>query len=476
MGILSKIFGKSASKPYSSERHFMSAEKTADNKSQWAWADKESDINQTLINQLAIVRGRVNYVHKNNGLIDSAVETIAKDVVGDDGPNFQFYSDTNPEFAKRAEAYCKKWFDGPIDISGYHYGVDVLKQIIKEQFINGEYLSIDTQDNTVKDGPRFRVQIVDPRRLDTPARPYHPERMFMGILYDAAGVKPVSFWIRETNPGIRMTWEYKEYSAKNITHVYTLKYAEQRRGYPWLAPVLQTVQDLSDYNREVLEAMRIAARFAAILTAMNEDAQEFEVPEIMSLDVNKVMFTAPPGWDVKQLQPGQPAALYKEYLDERLREICAPLGMSLMTFTKDARRYNYSSARVDLQDYNTTIKSMQKQIERKALRKWLDIVIREGVLSNAIPPMPDDFHYKCIWPKRPHVDPQKEATADKINLENGTTTRTKIAAQNGDDYSEIVEEQKKEQDLREQYGIELIQSAEPATTLEDTDDANQDDD
>jgi capsid protein len=55
------------------------------------------------------------------------------------------------------------------------------------------------------------------------------------------------------------------------------------------------------------------------------------------------------------------------------------------------------------------------------------------------------------------VDPYKDQLANTEGLGNRTTTRTAIAAEQGNDFEDILAELAREKDLAAQYGIELEQ-------------------
>lgn len=430
------------------KRHFTAAENHPDNAAQWAWARSDATFNQSVRLELDTLRKRVQHVINNNGFADGAADDVALDVVGPSGPNLQCKS-ANSKYNKLVESYWKNWYENPIDSTGQWDGVDVTQMIIREQFRTGEFLAAEINSRNA-----YKLQLLDSSRLRTPRDMIDSDTLYMGIEH-AIGGPATRYWIQETMDGLTYKYKYQSYDAKNIIHLYRPKAVEQRRGIPWWSSVLQIMKDLHDYDDEVLNAMRLAARMAAVLQSASEDADTFENPEAFSLDFNNAAMTMPPGWTIEQLTPRQPAAQYREFRDERLREWGRASGMPLMHLKKDASGYNYSSARFDGQSYNKVIKKLQAWIGRRFMNRLYTTVLREGVLSGALPRPPRDLHHVWVWPSMPHVDPLKEAMADKVRLETQTTTRANVAAEHGDDYNEIVEQLEKEQELRKTHGVEL---------------------
>jgi capsid protein len=71
----------------------------------------------------------------------------------------------------------------------------------------------------------------------------------------------------------------------------------------------------------------------------------------------------------------------------------------------------------------------------------------------------DSLHKPKFIPRSwPWVDPQKDITANILALDNLLTTRTDLAAEQGEDFEEILIRCKEEQELMKKYGVQPIKT------------------
>jgi len=176
---------------------------------------------------------------------------------------------------------------------------------------------------------------------------------------------------------------------------------------------------MRDWDRDVMQAMRMAAMLALFWYTEDADAKPQSVTGSMDLE-SGTMATAPPGYKPQQLNPAQPGQQYNVFRDAKLAEIGRPAGMPLMLVNLDSSKHSYASARFDDQTYRKTIESRQNRQEKRIVRPCLYAVMRESELLGLIPRRPAKVQYRFVWAKRPHVDPGKESSAIHQRMEDGT--------------------------------------------------------
>src|SRR5690606_29907051 len=113
------------------------------------------------------------------------------------------------------------------------------------------------------------------------------------------------------------------------------------------------------------------------------------------------------------------------------RELGRPINMPLMMVRLGSEEHNYSSARFDGQIYQRGIACVQASRLERPLNRCVNEVAREAELARQLPPRPADVSYRWLHNKPPHVDPAKEANAEKTYLENGTVTLEEALAAQG---------------------------------------------
>jgi capsid protein len=296
----------------------------------------------------------------------------------------------------------------------------------------------------------LRLLPIDPRRLVQPADRAQASRTNLGIKRTKQG-KPLTYYIAdESGRG-----SSDSISARNMIHQFEIKEPGQARGIPWLASVLQVIADLRDYDAEVLDAARQATYWAIALTTTHPNVDPLVQSETTEIE-KRTIATMPPGWNATPMTPPQPSTNYVDYRGERMRDIGRPRQMPAMLVRLDSSKHNYSSARFDSQMYNRGNSRSQAWFERNTLNALVEDVTREGELTKAISAKrPEFFELFWIWPKPPHVDPVKEALAERIRLKNRTLSLTDALAVHNKDFDAHVEQLKTEEEAFEEAGVAL---------------------
>jgi capsid protein len=318
-------------------------------------------------------------------------------------------------------------------------GATLLKLWVRSLWKQGAFLAQLITDEYA-DGPvKMRVRPLHTRRLGTPAQLAGNALVYHGVEYDAIG-RPVRYWIQQQQgigTGYVNVTAYDPIPADLIIHEYVRDEEDQGLGDPWLSPSLQAAADLRDYDDTVQDAARQLADNTPLLKATGQDVVTWTNPETFTRE-RRVVPMLPPGWEAQFPVATQPAAQYPDYRGERMREFGRPVGMPLMLIRHDTSKHNYSSARFDSQVYDRAVAGIQYWLSGSessygTLNRLLDEIAREARFS--IPELrtrPPRVIYEWTWPKRPHVDPSKEASGDKIALETGTVTEIDVLALRGE--------------------------------------------
>lgn len=448
-------FSRLAGSPYGEKdmtiRRWESADTDRLNEKHWSSA-KTTWINQDIIAKLDVLRQRCAYEAANNPFVEGVINTHITDIVGANGPTLQIHSD-DTAFSDAAEAVWRAWWRLP-DINYKYSGADILAQWIRSCWVNGEYLTqmLYMRPNETSRST-LRLLNLDPRRLQTPTTSARGDRIMMGVERDANG-RALAYYITAEPVGeLDITnIETTRITAPFMLHGFRPLEPGQARGIPWLAPALQMIADMRDYDAQVLDAARAAADNAVLLTTKHEDAAFVEYDGSVEIE-RRTISTMPPGWEATQLRPEHPMVNYIEYRAERLREIGRMVSMPLMMVRLDSANHNYSSARFDAQVYHRSNAVLKAWLQKDALDTLARKVFNERIAAGELQPLPKDFQLSWTWPTAPHVDPTKEATAEKLRLANGTTTLTNACAEHGLDFEQVVEQRKKEIELLKAAGL-----------------------
>lgn len=414
------------------------------NESHWAKA-RDVSINDYIAAQLPTARARSRFEARNNPFVDGVINTYQIAITGFSGPSLQVQS-SSKRFNSALEKAWDQWWAMP-DLNGELSGADIINLDVAGFLTAGEAIhAIVMQDSEP------RLNTIDPRRLST-AYFNAGNRLIGGIQVDANG-KPQKYFVEQPNIGTPHVGNPIEYDAEQIIHLFKKKEPEQLRGMPWLASCMQAMADLADYDAQVLDAARAAAMTGLYYHTNEVGVEQKEYTGVWEMERGLVQFV-PPGYDVKQISPGQPAAAYTDYQKARLRELGRPINMPLMMILLDSANHSYSSARFDGQVYNLGAQSIRCWLERVLLDRLVRLIAKTESLMGGIPQRPE-FTTRWQWPTPPHVDPTKEAEASSERLRNQTSTLRDECAMFGRDYEEVIAQQAKENELRKAAGLPPI--------------------
>jgi lambda family phage portal protein len=241
-----------------------------------------------------------------------------------------------------------------------------------------------------------------------------------------------------------------------------------------------------------LVAARIAACFALLVKTENNaygaaDARKSDTnssgQQIESLEPGMIKYLNS-GEEVTQVTPQRPGGSFEPFVDRILRAISASLNLPYEIVAKDFSKTNYSSARAALLEARQYFQMRQDWLARKFCAPVYSLVIEEAYLTGMLPisgfyKQPNAWS-KSRWtaPGWKWVDPLKEAEASIKAINAGITTHAEIAAMQGNDWQEQIDQLAREEvyikNLEVEKGITIRKSEKPATSTAGGEQNNQD--
>ena len=419
------LAASSAPEPPVSLRRWDAARTTRHNASHWCSVNNEGINSALTAGKLATLRSRCAYEAANNGIIEGMIRRYCADVSGAEGPTLQVRT-SNKTYADALEMLWWKWTQR-MDLRGRLHLPDMLQLWTRSMFLNGEFFAIRVNDDRdSNDIPRLRLQNIDPRRIGGEVSSTGAD-IFMGIKIDEY-TRPLAYFVEGYRDVLIQKIERKEYPAAQVIHGFDEQEPEQLRGVPWLAPVLQDIADIRDYDQAVLDAAKAMANHCISMELTAEGLQAGEMtPVDLGNDVLDIprdsVFFAPAGYRAVGLPATQPTTNYIDHRRERLQDVGACRGIPMLKLLGNASDHNYSSARLDSQDYWTGIAQYRGWLQRMALDALVLEVASEGGQMGLLPGAPpEDLELVWTWTAAPHVDPTKEANAQETLMGLGLQT------------------------------------------------------
>jgi len=411
-----------------------------------------AEINQILAQKLDKIITRATYESRANPVIDGTINNHGNDCIGSNGPTLQVSSKSSAWNNTAEEIWAG--VSNEITGCGEMSMADLLKQDIRQLWSTGGILSQYVNDNDATTFCKQRLHPIPIQRLYSGY--FSTDDTMLGITRNKMG-RPTKYHVLES--GIEVTSVYRlainpvEIPAKDIQHVYFKHEPQQWRGYPWLSSCLQAIAELGEYDTAVLDAAKVAAMMAVLFYNTRDDVDSEENPGDIQIK-RQSGIKVPTGWQPYALNSNQPTANHVEFRSDRLRDLGRPVGMPLMSIQRDASRHNYSSARFDGQGYFRANQSVQSFLERRRINPFVKLILTEAMLRGILPYRDlNSVSLTWIWPQPPHVDPVKEAMAQRIQMENKTLSPQRACLANNVDFDTICEEWKKANEILVSNGL-----------------------
>ena len=457
-------------------------------------------VNADLDGSLPVLRARARALAANNEHGRRFLTLVANNVVGRQNPKLQVRAMRdlrNPAVAttldKAAndtiEIHWERW-GRTCDISGRHKTLySLLRTTVKGVARDGEALIRIVRNRNLPYGMALQTLEAD-RLVDTlNARLDNGNIIRQGVEVDST-LRPVAYYIRTSHPGENyasmQSNDTERVPAGDIYHLFTPERAEQVRGITWFHAVILRGSVIHAFE----EAAVIAAQIGASKIAALERADDS--PDIIGgmadgivggLPQIKVeageMFELPPGYKLNSWNPDYPHANFESFLKACLRGLAAGLDVSAHNLTGDMNEVNYSSARIAELGERDTWKTLQDWLitsfVQPVYEEWLAVNLLSGNITFEISgkAIPADRYEKFRNASRfqgkrwQWVDPAKEADANEKLLANGLTSRTRLCAEQGEEFDDIIDELAAEQEMMIAAGLSTSNETPPAADPEE---------
>jgi lambda family phage portal protein len=333
------------------------------------------------------------------------------------------------------------------------YGVEGLpglqRQVMNAVFCDGEIL-VRRRLRNLKFAAGLtlpvQVQLLEVDYLDETITSYGQNDVIDGIEYGPTG-QAVAYHLFDFHPGDTQRHRRGRYAstrvlAQNILHIRRIDRPGQMRGVSWLAPVMMTLGELSDYQEAQILKQRIAALLAFFVEA-SEDGEVYDGQQLEELQPGAVVGLRP-GQKVTASQPPE-VANYQDFMREGVRTIATGLGLTYESFG-DLTGVNFSSGRMGRMEMDRFVQVWQQQIIINqfchGIAKWTLDAWRLVQLSRGLPPPPDVIEWTA--PRRPLIDPSKEIGAAIEEINAGLTSRQRKQREMGYDPELIARERQED--------------------------------
>lgn len=410
---------------------------------------------------LSTMRARARSLAINNDYVKRYIQLNAINIIG---PNGMIYQSMVKDPNGKPDATANKiledgWYDWA-RIVGFKEKEDIF---IKTVARDGEILVRFIRGKAAKNKYNFDIQLLEADHLDETFTDT-ARNIRMGIQYNDAG-DILGYWIWENHPGGQLIARSNQrifISASEMRLIYFRERPSQTRGYPWIHSAIIRLNNISAYEEAEIYAARLGASKMGFITTDPEDkpligdqVSAAGEPEI-SAEPGTFSFLNP-GQDIKFFDPNHPAGNFDPFIKAQLRGAAAGLDVSYASLSADYSDVNYSSLRqaalYERDQWMIKQTWASRWFHEPIFAEWLSMFLTTG-LSNLPLFKFDKFNAPQFFGRRwTWVDPVKDITALKMEIELRIKTRTRICNENGYDFNDIAEELSKEEQLLKEKGL-----------------------
>jgi lambda family phage portal protein len=297
------------------------------------------------------------------------------------------------------------------------------------------------------------------------------------VAYYICNRYPQSFFI--TNNLAPLAWTRVEAfgpltGRPNVLQLMESERAEQRRGVPFLAPVIEPLKQLTRYTEAELMAAVVTGMFTVFVKTdapsssspfgdLIPDEQQVAAddPTVYELG-NGAINVMHPGESVEIANPGRPNTAFDGFVNSLARYIGAALEIPQELLQKSFQS-SYSAARAALLEAWKMFKMrrtwMAQDFCQPTYDEWLSQAVSMGRIK--APRYFDDPVIRKAWcgaewngPAAGQLDPVKEVNAAKTRVDNGFSTREQETMEiNGGNFDRNIQQAKREQKLMKEAGL-----------------------
>ena len=394
------------------------------------------------------VRARARDLERNSDMLNALIGAFGRNIVGG-GFNLQAETgdtELNQQIEKLWAQWCKK---RNCDVTGTQSFSQMLRMAVRRKKVDGGMLFVKryTGDGLLP----FKLQAMEVDELDssTIIARHKGNRVCGGIEYTPYN-KPVGYWFRQYSIDGITAPEPVYIEAKDVIFYFSKRRPSQLREMSDMAPTLPRIRDANEFMVAENTKQRLLACIALFIKRVNPANWGRQSPG-SGKNYDRRMFT--PGMvselnagdDVDMINPQGQATDAAQYVKLLQRLISSGQGLSYEAVARDMSGSTYSSSRQNLIEDGLAYAD-----EVELLAEVMD-EIYESFLISAV--LADKIHIPDFWaqkntyfvhhwvkPPKPWIDPAKEATATQTAMRTGQKTFKQIAAENGKDWRDQVDD------------------------------------
>ncbi|NDO29233.1 phage portal protein [Enterocloster clostridioformis] len=451
----------------------------------YAGGSWREDINDNL----SVLRQRSRDIYMGVPIGRGAVNTMRTNVVGRglmlkptvDAEALGISEDEKKELEKKITREWALWAESPdCDMARLDNFYELQQLAFLNWLASGDTLALLPVKPRTNQPYDLRVQLIEADRLSSPNDfDTFDNQIVGGVEVDKDG-EVVAYHFAKHHPlsyaNERLEWQRVEAYGKltgrrNVLHLMNRERIDQRRGVPFLAPVIEALKQLGRYTDAELVAAVVSGMFTVFIEKTDnsaEDAIGAAIPEEEQVDAEDetTLELAPgaimdlgEGEKAHDVNPGRPNTNFNGFVEA----ICQQIGAALeIPYELLMKRFNssYSASRGALEEAWKMFKMYRSWLANDFCQPIYEEWFAEAVAKGRIKapgffadPIRRKAYCKAQWngPARGLLNPVQEVNAAVTRVNNGFSTRSNETMEmaGGDFYSNCDQLKQEEEALRE---------------------------
>lgn len=466
------------------------------------WRTTAGSANSDLLPDLATLRERSRDLTRNNPLARGAINTAVTSVVGT-GLKLQAridrdYLGLTPEAARAwqrgTERLFRVWAESEAcDFAETETFADLQATGFRSVLESGDVLVLFRYPERRGAPFGLAVQIVEGDRVSNPHDKPDAPALLGGVERNPDSGAPVAFHVRRAHPGDldakSRQWDripVRDASGqRQALLLYDRLRADQARGEPYLAPVIEALKQLGTYTEAELAAAVVGAFFTVFIKTATgaglpantgptgaSETDSATGAEQINLGKGSIV-SLRTGEEIQTATPGRPNQAFDPFVIALLRQVGVALEIPFEVLNKHFSA-SYSAARASLLEAWRFFRRRRAWLSRRfcqaVYEAWLADAVARGLVVAA--GFFDDPLARAAWcgsywigDAAGQIDPTKEAAAAEKRMDNLLSSLAEeIPALTGRDAEEVLEEIAAERALMRALKLERKSAAPAAGT------------
>ncbi|MBU0680114.1 MAG: phage portal protein [Proteobacteria bacterium] len=453
------------------------------------WFSDGASADSHISTDLESLRNASGDAYRNQPIATSAIRGLVTNVVGTgllmqsriDAGFLGLSDDEASDWQTHTEREFNLWFGSKdCDAAHTHTGVELQEIALTTALLGGDLFTLLPFIKRPSSPYHLCAHLFEGHQVSTPDRLTENASLVQGVETDSYGA-PLAYWFSSQHPGglgygprkwQRIPAFGKESGRRNVLHLFKAERPGQRRGFPYLSPVLETLKQISRLTEAELMAAVVSGMMSVFiesdageqLQGSGQDDQG-NTPTLKSDEIglgHGTIVDLAPGERINTAAPGRPNGAFDPFFIAIVRQIGAALEQPADILLKQFNK-SYAASRAAFlmawKFYKARRAWLTRNFCQPIYEEWLVEAITIGRVK--APGFFDDPAIRQAWcnahwqgPAPGHLDPEKEVNAAVNRINNRLSTiAEETAGLTGGDYDDNHRQQVRERKMGEKDGL-----------------------